>query len=385
MRIIQATFGTFHHFDLARELATHGHLRRIYSTFPWKRLEREGVAREYVRTFPWIHTAQFMLAKYGLLSDDLSSTLGYWNAMLFDEWLTPRIEECDALVALSGAGLSAGRKVQERGGRFVCDRGSTHRRYQQRVMDEEYKRWGFRYEPNEAKDMVSELAIYDQADAIVVPSQLARRSFIDEGVDGRKVFAIPYGVQLERFGKVADVSEDRFEALFVGSVSLRKGVPYLLDAFSRIKHPRKRLRIVGGISKEMEILLPKSSMENVEILGIVPQSKLSQMMSSSHVLVLPSIEEGLALVQGQALACGCPVIATKATGAEDLFTDGVEGFILPFTNVTELTAKMQELADDPALQKRMSEAALRRVEQLGGWQQYGERWVELLQKITGAS
>ena len=55
-------------------------------------------------------------------------------------------------------------------------------------------------------------------------------------------------------------------------------------------------------------------------------------MSRSHVMVLPSIEEGLALVQAQALACGCPVIGTRHTGAEDLFSDGNEGFIVPIRN-----------------------------------------------------
>ena len=385
MQIVQATFGTFHHFDLARELLAHRHLKRIYSTFPWRRLEREGVPKEYVATFPWIHAPSFLLSRYGVLSDDLSSAVSYYNAVFYDAWLTRRIPECDALIALSGAALTAGKKVQLRGGKFIVDRGSTHRAFQYRVLQEEYKRWGFHYEPNEAKDMVRELKLYDQADAIVVPSRLVRRTFLDEGIDPAKVFSIPYGVQLDRFQKVADPpnSADRFEVLFVGGVALRKGIPYLLQAFAGLQHSHKRLRIVGHMSAEITKLLPSLPQENVEILGTVSQPELAAIMSSSHVLVLPSIEEGLALVQGQALACGCPVIATEATGAEDLFEDGVQGFILPSPDVPALTAKMQQLADDPALQQRMSEAAILRVQQLGGWKQYGNRWVELLRQLTG--
>jgi glycosyltransferase involved in cell wall biosynthesis len=104
-------------------------------------------------------------------------------------------------------------------------------------------------------------------------------------------------------------------------------------------------------------------------------------MSSSHVMVLPSIEEGLALVLGQAMACGCPVIASTNTGAEDLFSDGVEGFIVPIRDPEVLRVRMQQLADDLPLQRRMSEAALRRVRNLGGWQQYGDRWVSLLERM----
>ena len=55
MRIVQAVCGVFHHFDLARELERHGHLERVYSTFPWARLKREGIAHSKVGSFPWIH------------------------------------------------------------------------------------------------------------------------------------------------------------------------------------------------------------------------------------------------------------------------------------------------------------------------------------------
>src|SRR5256885_10308357 len=108
-------------------------------------------------------------------------------------------------------------------------------------------------------------------------------------------------------------------------------------------------------------------------------------MSRSHVMVLPSIEEGLALVQGQALACGCPVIAATQTGGEDLFSDGVEGFIVPTRDAASLTDRMQQLADDPALRQRMSEVALQRVRLLGGWKEYGDRWEALLKEVTGKS
>jgi glycosyltransferase involved in cell wall biosynthesis len=101
-------------------------------------------------------------------------------------------------------------------------------------------------------------------------------------------------------------------------------------------------------------------------------------------MVMPSLDEGMALVQGQAMACGCPVIATTNTGAEDLFTDGVEGFIVPIRDPDSLAKRMQQLAEDSSLLQRMSEAALARVRELGGWQQYGDAWEQLLHTLTGA-
>jgi glycosyltransferase involved in cell wall biosynthesis len=203
------------------------------------------------------------------------------------------------------------------------------------------------------------------------------------GIPKEKLRRIPYGVRLERFRPVGQPPEDRFEVLFAGGVSLRKGVPYLLQAFAQVKHPTKRLRVAGAMRPDLEAVLSRLPQDNVEFLGSVPQERMVELMSTSTVMVLPSIEEGLALVQGQAMACGCPVIASTNTGSEDLFTDGVEGFIVPIRDSEALTSCMQQLADDPALRQRMSAAALARVKSLGGWKEYGDQWERVLMDATG--
>jgi glycosyltransferase involved in cell wall biosynthesis len=217
---------------------------------------------------------------------------------------------------------------------------------------------------------------------------MAARSFAEMGVPPDKVHVIPYGVRLENFQPTAEPSSGpnaTFDVLFAGAVGLRKGVPYLLEAFAHLRHPRKRLRIVGAIQEDIRAVLPKLPMENVEMLGTVPQSELAALMSRSHVLILPSIEEGLALVQAQAMACGCPVICSTNTGGEDLFTDGTEGFIVPIRDPTSLADRMQRLADDPNLQRSMREAALQRVRSIGGWKEYGDRWENLLETLLTPS
>ncbi|MBS1822238.1 MAG: glycosyltransferase [Acidobacteria bacterium] len=385
MRIVQAVFGVFHHFELARELHRRGHLQKIYSTWPWLRLKREGLPHDKVGTFPWIHLPDYQLAKTGWSNVWLNDQLSYANALAFDWWTDRQIRECDALIAISGAGLKTGRRLQRIGGRFICDRGSSHQRYQERIVAEEYRRWEVERPVTDIRDIVREEEIYSAADLITVPSSFAARSFVEMGIPQEKIRTIPYGVRLENFRRVGEPPQDRFEVLFAGSVGLRKGVPYLLEAFSQLRHPKKRLRLAGAIHPDIQHVLARLPMENVEVLGAVPQTRLVELMSTSHVMVLPSIEEGLALVQGQALACGCPVIASTQTGGEDLFDDRVEGFIVPLRDAAALTDRMQQLADDPAQQQRMSEAALKRVQLLGGWKDYGDRWEQLLTELIGSS
>jgi glycosyltransferase involved in cell wall biosynthesis len=381
MRVSLAVFGVFHHFELAHQLRQHGHLQKIYSTFPWLRLKREGLPREYVETFPWYHTGALALARYGMYPSRWTETTDWWHGLAFDAWLTRRIPEMDALIAISGAGLAAGRRVQSRGGKYICDRGSTHARLQGQMLEEEFLRWKLPLQTHDERDTQREEEQYAMADCITVPSQFVARSFVQQGVPPEKLRVIPYGVRLDRFTPQGRPAADTFQVLFAGQICLRKGVPDLLEAFARLRHPRKRLWMAGAVQPEMRSLLPRLPLEQVEFLGVLSSEELARRCSASHVLALPSLEEGLALVQAQAMACGCPVIATSHTGAEDLFADGKEGFLVPIRDPQTLADRMQQLADDPLLQQCMSAAALERVRSLGGWRDYGDRWVQLLTEL----
>jgi starch synthase len=383
MKVTQAVFAVFHHFELAHQLRRRGHLEKIYSTWPWARLKREGLPEEFVERFPLLQTSATLLGRTNMMPSGLLAQLNRWNTLAFDDWTCRRIERCDAFISIAGAGLRTGRKVQGWGGKHICDRGSTHQRFQEQIMAEEYRRWGVTLPPDPPHIALREEKIYAQADAITVPSSVAARSFVTMGVPAEKMHVIPYGVRLDRFTRTAEPDRDSFHALFAGQVALRKGIPYLLQAFARVKHPRKTLTIVGAMQEDARRVIASLPQNDVVFLGSIPQPELAKRMSQSHLLVLPSVEEGLALVQGQAMACGCPVLATVATGAEDLFTDGVEGFIVPDRDVDALASRMQQIADTPALQQKLSEAALKRVKILGGWDQYGDAWDTLLHSLTG--
>jgi len=382
MRIVQAVFGVFHHFELARELHRRGHLEKIYSTWPWARLKREGLPHEKVETFPWLHTPDFLLHRIGLNPRWLSDNLGYQTALTFDRWTDRRLPACDALIAISGAGLKTGQHLQARGGKFICDRGSTHQRYQAEMNREEGLRWGLDTNTSDPRDTAREEQIYDVADAITVHSTYSLQSFVEMGVPASKLHRIPYGVRLESFARVADPAPDTFEVIYIGAVNIYKGFPYLLEAFAKLRHPKKRLRMVGLVADEMRPLLEKLPQENVEFLGHVPQLQLKDLLSRSHVLVLPSIDDGFGMVMNQAMACGCPVIASTHTGGPDLITEGQDGFLVPIRDPEAILNRLQQLADDPALQREMGANALSKVKTAGGWEQYGDNWERLLQHLT---
>lgn len=386
MKVTQITSGRFHHFHLARQLERLNLLGLIYTGYPkFKLKDEQGINPNKIKTFPWIH-APYM--KRGVLGLDKSIWLTKaweWIAkQSLDKYVASQINYPTVLIGLSGSGLNAGRKTKNNGGIYICDRGSSHIRFQDEILKEEYKKWGFKFKGIDPRVIAKEESEYQLADRITVPSEFVRQSFIKMGVSEAKIIKIPYGARLDRFKKVAEPKENEFKVLWVGAVSVRKGFMYALDAFQKLKHPKKEFIVVGTIAKEIKILLLNKDLQNVVFKGNVFNKKLPELYSSSDVFLISSLEEGLAMVQGEALACGCPVIATENTGAADLFSDGVEGFIVPIRSPEAILEKLQLLADDILLRKKMSEAALIRVQQLGGWDTYGNNWkkliIELIQK-----
>ena len=232
--------------------------------------------------------------------------------------------------------------------------------------------------------ILNSMTAWDRLMAVTVASSFALRTYLEAGVAPEKLRMIPMGVRLESFVRSAEPPAGGFNVLFAGSVSLRKGVPYLLEAFSSLRHTNKRLRVAGHVDASLKPVLGRLPQGDVEFLGSLSPQSLAAEMSRSHVLVLPSVEDGFGMVMAQAMACRCPVICSTNTGGPDLLTDGVEGFIVAIRDAGAIAARLQVLADDPARQRAMGEAAMKRVQLLGGWSDYGDRWEALLRKLTGA-
>ena len=379
LMIVTIAPARFHHFDLARQLIKHHSLRRFYVGYPVFQLRKHGFSDARTVTFPWVATPYMALGRWGLLSrlsKRIFERLIPWTLDIFAALTMP---PCDALIALSQSGLRAGIRVRKRGGVYVCDRGSTHIRFQNDILHQEFRRWGEEFPGIDSWMIEREEAEYSAADVITVPSSFVYRSFIERGVPATKLRCIPYGGDLGNFSPSGVPEAASLDVLFVGQICFRKGVPDLLDAFARVKHPNKRLRLAGGTHPEMRRFLDRQPPPpNVEFLGHVPHAELKKLMSVSHVLVLPSVEEGLALVMAQAMACGCPVIASVNSGAEDLFEDGEHGFIVPIRSPGIIAERLQRFADEPGLREKMGGAALARVRALGGWDTYGDEMIRVL-------
>ena len=137
---------------------------------------------------------------------------------------------------------------------------------------------------------------------------------------------------------------------------------------------------VGTISSEIKFF--DYNQKNIKYLGTKPQNELYKYYNECDVFVLPSLEEGLAMVTLQAMACGLPVICTPNTGIENVLTkDGEEGFLIPIRDPSAIVSKVLQLYNNSKLKIKMGEAALKRVKKGFTWDDYGKRYVEFLKSI----
>jgi glycosyltransferase involved in cell wall biosynthesis len=348
----------------------------IYTGYPsFKLKDEDGITKSKIKTFPWFHAPYMKRGVLGLDKFNLLNKNWEWiDKQTLDKYVSFQIKQPTILIGLSGSALESAKKVKKLGGIYICDRGSSHIRFQNEILNEEYKRWGLTFNGIDPRVIAKEESEYDLADRITVPSEFVKQSFIKMGVPESKLVKIPYGARLDRFNKIGCPKENEFRVLWVGGISIRKGFMYALEAFQKLNYPNKVFFVIGDVEKEVKVLLKNLDLPKIKFLGNIDNKNLPAIYSTSHIFLISSIEEGLAMVMGEALACGCPIIATENTGASDLFTDNIEGFILPIRSPESITEKLQLLADNPVLRKKMSDAALKKVEKIGGWDSYGDNW-----------
>ena len=107
-------------------------------------------------------------------------------------------------------------------------------------------------------------------------------------------------------------------------------------------------------------------------------------MTKHDVLVLPSLNEGFGLVLAEAMAQGLTVIATSHTAGPDLFTDGIEGFLVPIRSAEALVEKLFCLDRERDRLQSMQEAAYQRA-MSNSWKNYRQRLTELAREVVARS
>ncbi len=377
MRISILTTGRFHVCDLARELAHQGHDIAFYSCVPRSRTRQFGLPDQCAHSlFPILAPIFYAMRK--AQSTRLRHIAEQTLIECLDRLTARLLKHCDVFIGMSGMSIRTARAARRQYDTKVwIERGSQHILAQKQIL-ESMPESPRRTSPVADYSVRRELAEYEMADTIVVPALHVERSFLARGTAPSRLFRNPYGVDLEMFPPTMAPPSAPPTVLMVGAWSLRKGCDVLVSAWQSL--PDVRLVHIGSV---VDLPLPDGPL--FQHVDPVPQARLKDYYAQAHVAVLASREEGLAVVQPQAIACGLPLVCTERTGGEDLrplFDNPSLLTVVPPDNAPALREALRQ-----ALNRARHSSGLRNILGISrtklSWRAYGERYhLELRQRIT---
>lgn len=340
MKISILVGGRFHAFDLAEQLQKHNHLHQLVTSYPrWKVLKSFNIEKGRIKTV--------VLKEYIERFIIITKLEKYFNKVFFYlnkyfEYIASKkidYKNTNVIIGWSGFSYKTFKKAKSYNIIKILERGSTHIKFQQKILQEEGEKFGKKITVD-SKVIEQELKEYDIADFISIPSKFVKQTFIDNGISADKLILVPYGVSLDNF--YPQKKKDRiFRFISVGSISIRKGSFYTLKAFHELNFPNAELLMVGSVHEEMVSIVTKFRLnEKIKFINHVSQKELVNYYNQSDVFIISSVEDGFAMVILQALACGIPVICTNNSGGSELIKNKKHGYVLKIRDVDALKEKM---------------------------------------------
>lgn len=202
--------------------------------------------------------------------------------------------------------------------------------------------------------------LFKKGDAFTVPSHDMKKILIRHGCPKKKIYVQYSGINVREFtfSRRSLFRGEKTIVLSVGRLVEKKGMKYLLDAFSQVRRhiPNAELRIIGDgpLRKKLQRQARKNGMENrVKFLGKLPHEEVRREMGKAHIFVLASItakegnQEGIPNVLKEAQACGLPVVSTWHGGIPELVEHRKTGYLVPERSKKALARAMIRLMKNP--------------------------------------
>jgi len=275
-----------------------------------------GISLNMIWEYPWPLLADSLVAK---LRSPRGTDLFIANDN-FDRWVARHLTETDSrvFVGVETCAQHSFREAKRLNVRCILDCPQMHPTFLERVYREAGENLGIKIPTiiDTVRMAVRKSWEFQSADCLLVPSEVAKHSFIEAGFSEDKLIVTPLWVDTNLWFPESKRSRDGdspLRVLFVGGLNWRKGIPYLLDAVRRCGR-EVRLTLVGSRTDELEECLARNS---DLFRWIEPQTKpaLRRIYCEHDVFVLPSLADTFGFVALEAMACGLPVIVSENCGA----------------------------------------------------------------------
>ncbi len=410
-RIIVAHPGTQHSYHIAAALKRYGMLYKFITNyyykpnkFPYNFMETMPFIRKYIKTKserrrskdiketdvidvnPYNELPLILFKKIGTkkMRDDYM----YLSHRFFEKFVSSyaKKHQVHAVVAYDTASYNVFKSLKHSKIKKVLDFSHPHVQGFKILQDEAAfnPEYAYLIDAPKIKGVIEKCLAEEQlADYILVASNFSKQCLIKDGVKANRIFIVPYGVDLSRFypGTKHREKNEKLKLLFVGQITQRKGISYLIESFNALKSQNVELHITGGLFQGYKI--PEFLKgDRIYYTGRVVDAELPAVYRNADIFVLPSLVEGFGLVLLEAMASGLPVITTPNSGGPDIIENGKEGFIVPVRNVSALVERIRFLLNNPDKREEMGRAARKKAEQYS-WKTYEGKIGKFFRYLTG--
>jgi glycosyltransferase involved in cell wall biosynthesis len=375
MRVVVAQKGSREHFLLARSLHRLGWLVELVVDWsaPQSALGRflvgalpGGLRRRAASAFAPDLPAELVRPLYGLGSlikareAAARRSGGSHHGYLKTDSLFARtvarltLPPHDAFLGYAYASLEMLEKEKSQGRFTVLDQIDAGRIHY-RIVREESARWpqysGERLEiPEEYFERnLAELAL---ADLVIVNSEWTEQALIQQGVAKARIEIVPLAYEMSEGSPPVPKRRDggKTRVLWLGAVSLGKGVAYLVEAARLLRDEPVEFLVAGPMRVSQRLVA--DSPPNIRWLGPVPRDGVSDLFAQADVFAVPTLSDGFAITQLEALAHGLPVVVTSHCGR--VVQDGVTGYIIPSRDAPALAGALARFTQNPSLAAEMA-------------------------------
>ncbi|RYG54458.1 MAG: glycosyltransferase family 1 protein [Chitinophagaceae bacterium] len=370
----------FHSDHVAYQLSKHQLLEKVLTSHPSKYyLNRVPLKKNKVKFLPPIFLVVYGLRKlFG--NNMLTNWLNYRVPLLYDRLAARHVKQTKILLTWAWSGLETIKAAKKNNSVVIVEQCGSFSRFQNQLLQGEYQQLGLRFD-NPTPRFIEERQLQEAmlSDFLLCPSNHVARSFVQYGIPKEKCMVIPYGANTDHFHP-NQTEKKVFKLLFVGTVGVRKGVIYLFKALEILQsHYQLECTVIGGLEEQFRPLFDRYH-HLFRHISHVPHHELVNYYNEASVFVFPSLDEGMALVQLEAMACGLPVICTPNSGGDSVVEEGVSGFVVPIRDASAIAQKISQLFDNPSLQKAMSESARSKALAFS-WDVYGDRLAKFLSAV----
>lgn len=376
MKVAIVSLGRSHLINLARLLDQKEDVEvMFYTMMPSSRCKQFGYYGKVVSLLFPIGLGEVIIGRIPKINPYKRSALRFRLRRAFDKLVAWRLKKCDVLIGLNGCAVASSLAAKKKFGAItICDQGSSH------ILKQNAVHYSYSNAPISKDGTDFMLKHYEVVDFFMAPSNYVLQSDVENGIKKDKLLLNPYGVNLSLFKPTNKPERDTesYDVLMVGGWWKHKGCDMLAEACLNKLHIS--LLHVGSV---VDCELPKNPL--FHHIPFVPENSLPDYYKKAKIFVMPSLDEGLALVQLQAVASGLPIVYSTRTGGDNiasLLGDPEYCTLIPEPlNVDTIADAIQKsliIADSmPSGFRKPYGESLYNI----SWEAYSERWYNILKDL----